>query len=200
MNGLKVVLGLGLLSLLLLACGGGGLTEPEATSTPRPLAGWDFEDVCRRGTMTQVPAYSPEPGSGKIHPIVIFERRDADSNSFSYESSNRDFPVPWVVEFEGDFTVIELVACVTRIEGDFVEACEYADDEDDEVFMLNVHNASYEVVVYSANQGEELGKTTLEAEADGCPMFHMFSETEEDSFEFLPNGKLQAYVEQFVEP
>ena len=106
-----------------------------------------------------------------------------------------------MVDYEGDATTVELVVCVTRAPGEFVESCEYEDEKDGSAFILNTHNASYDVRVFAATSGEEIANTTIEVEYGECPMFYMFSdEQEEDTFAYLDGAKLQSFLTQYVEP
>jgi hypothetical protein len=188
------------LSVALSACGGSG--EPDATATPRPLTIWDYEDVCRQGTISGAAAY--DGAAGQVHPLVLFERDSADETSYdSMTNTLLELPVPWVVEYDGDPTSVELVACITRVSEEFVETCEFGDEEEpDKVYYLNVHNASYEVKLIAATTGEEVASTTVDATYENCPMFHMFSddELEEDTYAYLEGGPLQAFLEEFVAP
>ena len=197
---------LALFALLLasLACAGTTSTDDSSSSetpTPRPLMGFDFEEVCRRGTVDEVPAYVAEPGSGKIHPVLVFENRFSEANSFSqiYPSTLK-FPVPWMVDSDGDFSTVEVVACLEKADTTFVQTCDYTDDDTGDEFLLDVYNATYDVHVYAAQSGEELGGTTLFAETDDCPMFHMFSNPKEDYFASVSMVELQEFLAPIVEP
>ncbi|MFZ6028367.1 MAG: hypothetical protein ACOYYS_11685 [Chloroflexota bacterium] len=183
--------------LVLAACGDSG---PKPTPTEARLTIWDFEKVCRQGVVGKAAAY--EPAAGNVHPIVLFERDSAGENSYSSMSNILlKLPEPWVVAYDGQPETVELVACITRVSEEFVETCEFEDDENEEkTYLLDVHNASYEVKVFAATTGEEVGSTTLEAAYEKCPMFHMFSEEKEETFAPLEGGDLQAFLEQYVAP
>lgn len=188
-----------LVSLLLAACGGGVLPveeTPEGTPTPRPLFSSDFEEVCRRGRVERAPAY---PDEGEIHPVMFF-RREPNSESF-YEMSTLELPVPWMADYERGYEEVELVVCMVATDSNFVEVCEYEDDESDDIFLLNMYDTTYEVTLYTAHSGEELDTMTLELTYDGdCPMFAFFSEEEEDQYMFPTAGDLEAFLEPYVEP
>lgn len=185
--------------LILAACGGS--SEPEATPTDGPLTVWEYENVCRQGTVNEATVYEVGAGSA-VHPILIFQRDSADTNSYdSVTNTILELPETWMVDYEGDATTVELVICVTRVPGEFVEACEYSDEDDDTVFVLNTHNASYDVKVFAATSGEEIASTKIEVAYEQCPMFHMFSdEQSEDTFAYLDGASLQSFLAQFVEP
>ncbi len=187
--------------IFLIACSGTGAqtSTPAATPTERPLMSFDFESVCRRGTVDKATAYEPAPG--RVHPVLVFKRDSPEDNSY-YEMSpsTLELPVPWMVDYGGDYTTVELVACLTRTGGDFVGTCDYKDDDSDEVYLLNVYNSTYEVKIYAARSGQEVGTATIDATIDDCPMFHMFSEEEEDYFAWPTDAALQAALQPYVEP
>lgn len=187
-----------LLSLIVTACGGS--SEPAATSTPRPLTVWDYEKVCRQGTISEASAY--DGAAGQTHPILLFERDSANETTYNSKTNTTlKLPEPWVVDYEGDATSVELVACITRVSEEFVDVCEFGDDDDpDKVYLLNVYDASYEVKLFAATTGEEVGSTTIDATYEQCPMFHMFSDDEEDTYAYLEGGDLQPFLEEFVAP
>jgi hypothetical protein len=184
------------------ACSGEGQADVDVEPTEAPLTIWEYERVCRQGTIERAASYDPA-GEG-VHPIVIFERAPDNTNSYN-ELSNitLNLPEPWVVDYEGDPTTVELVACIDQTDEEFVETCEYEDDEesgDDTVYKLNVYNASYEVTVYTATTGEELGSATIDSTYEECPMFHMFSDEEEDTHAPVRGGDLQPILAEYVEP
>ena len=185
------------LVFILAACGGG---KPEASPTDEPLTIWEYEKVCRQGTVEEATVY--EASAETVHPILIFQRDSADTNSYNSVSNTiLELPETWMVDYEGDATTVELVVCVTRAPGEFVESCEYEDEKDGSAFILNTHNASYDVRVFAATSGEEIANTTIEVEYGECPMFYMFSdEQEEDTFAYLDGAKLQSFLTQYVEP
>jgi hypothetical protein len=188
------------LSIGLTACGGSN--EPAGTPTPKPVSFWDYEDVCRQGTIAEAADYAGE--AGKVHPLVLYQRDNADETSYnSLGNTTLELPVPWVIEYDGDPTKIELVACITRVSETFVDICEFGDEEEpDKVYTLSVHDASYEVKLIAAKTGEEVANTTIDVAYEQCPMFHMFSddETEENSYAYLKGKHLQPFLEEFVAP
>ena len=188
-------------AIVFAACGGPKTPTPEPTR--RPVMSFDFEDVCREGSVARAAAYEPEPGSGDVHPVIVFRKDTEGSNSYhEIYPSTLEFPASWMVDTGGDYGVIEIVTCVERVEEEFVRTCDYEDDEDDEVYKLDIYNATYEVNVYTAQSGEALGNTTMNAIDEECPMMYFFSEGEskEDYFAPVPPADLQAYLEQFVKP
>jgi hypothetical protein len=192
---------LAVVSIFLLACGGTGAptSTPAPPPTDRPLMSFDFEPVCRRGTVKKATAYEPMPG--RVHPILVFKRDRLEDNSY-YEvpPTTLKLPVPWMVDYGSDYTKVELVACLTRTGGDFVSTCDYKDDDSEETFLLNVYNSTYEVKIYAARSGKEIGTATVEAIVDDCPMLYIFSEKEEDYFAWPASGTLESALRPYVEP
>lgn len=183
--------------LTIAACG--GPATPAPTPTERPLMAFDFEPVCRRGTVEDATAYEPTPG--QVHPVLVFKRDTTEDNTY-YEMtpSLLELPVPWMVEYGSDYTRVELVACLTRTGGDLVGVCDYEGDEGEETYLLNTYNSTYEVMLYAAQSGQPVGTMTIEATVDDCPMFHMFSDPEEDYYALPPSGILQSALQPYVEP
>lgn len=133
----------------------------------------DFEDACQGAATKKGVAYSDAAGT---HPVVVFDR---DSASETYYQTSYILPEAWEATYENP-ELTELVACVTTIPGDFVEACEY--DIEGVAYTLNNNGASYEVELYEAMSGELVDSTTLEVPTEECPMFWFFYETTEEYY------------------
>lgn len=195
-----VRLGASALCLLLLAgCGSG---EASAPPTPLPLSVFGYEAVCRQGTIGEAAAYAP--GAGSVSPIVLFERSGTDENSYSF-SGNISFklPEPWMVNYDGDPTKVQLVGCITRTAATFVEKCEFQDDDNaSKTYTLNTHDATYEVKLFEAQSGKEVATGSIAAAYGDCPTMSMFSddETEKDGFATLNGADLQAFLTEHVAP
>jgi hypothetical protein len=186
--------------ILLSGCGTSAPVEPASTPTELPLTVWEFEKVCRQGRIAEATPYSR--AQKRYHPLIMFQREGTETNSY-YEMSNIlvKLPEPWIVDYLGDATTIELVVCITRTSESFVKTCEFEDDEvPGKVRLLDLYDASYEVRVITATGAEELGKTILDARDDVCPMFHMFSEEKEDTFAYVPGGALQEFLTEYAQP
>jgi hypothetical protein len=189
-----------LITTLLAGCGSSTPAEPAAPPTEMPLTVWEFEKVCRQGKIAEATPYSR--AQKRYHPLIMFQREGTETNSY-YEMSNTivKLPEPWIVDYLGDATSIELVVCITRISDTFVKTCEFKDDEEPgKIWLLDLYDAIYEVRVITATGAEELGKTVLDAQDDVCPMFHMFSEEKDDDFAYVPGGALQAFLTEFAQP
>jgi hypothetical protein len=186
------------LLLAVVACG--GEATPTAEPTERPLMSFDFEDVCRRGTVEKAPVYEPEAGAGKIHPLVAFKRTPDNDSFYHMSPSSLELPIPWMVDSGEDHGTVELVVCLDGIDSSLADDCGYEDDESDDEYILHIYNTTYQVTVYEAKTGKEVGSTTVEAAFDECPMFHMFSDREEVSYAYPPVGPLEDFLQQYVEP
>jgi hypothetical protein len=137
----------------------------------------DFDRVCT----TQVgfsDASGYEPVAGAVHPVVLFE----DYRGGNLVESSRTLPEGWKVEQDTDFEdnaelgAAELVACSTRVsERPTGTMCDFEDEG--ETVTLELVDASYELVVYEANTGEEVQRSTLEGSQGGeCPFIATFQE------------------------
>lgn len=188
-----------LIGLTLIGCGSG---QPEATPTPLPLSVFGYEAVCRQGTIAEAAAYAPSAGS--VSPLVLFDRTGTDQNSYNF-SGNILFklPEPWMVNYDGDPTKVQLVGCITRTAATPVDKCEFQDDEDSsKIYTLNTFDATYEVKLFEAQTGKEVAATSIDAAYGECPTMSMFSDddTEEDGFASLNGADLQAFLKEHVEP
>jgi hypothetical protein len=189
--------------LISVACNTGATpaeTTPTAEPTERPLSSYDFEDVCRRGTVERAPVYNPEVETGAIHPIVIFKRNSADDSYSSMLPSTLELPVPWTVDIGDDHGAVELVVCLTGIDSSLADECSYEDDESDDEYILNIYDTTYEVKIYTAHTGEEIASTTVKAQYETCPMIHLFSEKVEDAYASPPSASLEEFLQPYVEP
>jgi hypothetical protein len=162
-----------------------------------------FEKACNQEAVAEAAAY--DATSGKPHPIVVLERENPEAgysvavNIWLGEESGA------VVDAEDDPANVELVACITRISEEFVEACEYEDTEDaSKTYTLNLYSASYEVKVFAAASGEALGSTTLDAttDADSCPSSYTFTEGYDTdvSYATAPYTETKEFLESYIQP
>lgn len=179
------------LAVLSGACGGGGgdddvesgattTTEGEASETSTSLPGsdgklpafsQDFDRVCTTQTgYSGAKAYEPGPGP---HTMMLFEDYRGEGD---YISSSNDFPEGWTIKEDSNFednselAGIELIACSDRVkEAPTGKKCEFGKDGEEKA-TLELVNATYEVKVYSATTGKQVGETaTIEATEDECP-------------------------------
>lgn len=196
-----VCVGMSAMCLLALAgCGGGAASL--ATPTPLPLSVFSYESVCRQGPIGEAATYTS--GVDGPNPIVLFARDGTDSNTYSF-SGNISFklPEPWVVNYDGDATRVQLVGCITRTAATPVDTCESKDEDDaNKVYTLNTHDATYEVKLYEAKTGKEVATTSIDAAYGDCPMMSLFSddETQKDGFAALNGADLQAFLTEYVAP
>ncbi len=174
---------------------------PVPTPTERPLFGYDFEAVCRRGVVEKAAPYDAE--NGEIHPVLVFQRQPDRDGYSEISPTTLKLPVPWMVEHGEDYSVVELVACLTAVDATFVKTCDYESRDTGDTILLHLHNTTYEAVLYAAQTGEVIATSVIEAESDVCPLFTMtFSEKkdEEPRYAYPSTGDLQTFLEPFVEP
>lgn len=183
----------------LVGCGSSGTSEPP---TPLPLTVFAYETVCRQGTISEAAAYAPSAGA--VSPLVLFDRGGPDENDYNF-SGNLSFnlPEPWVVNYDGDPTKVQLVGCITRITTTPVDTCDFQDEDNaSKTYLLNTFDATYEVKLYEAQTGKEVATAALDAVYGDCPTMSMFSEdeTEKDGFAALNGADLQAFLAEYVAP
>lgn len=134
---------------------------------------YDLEQACNGIPVAGATAY--DPSTSGIHPLLVFYRESA-TDSFVERSSHT--PEAWEVPWQ-EAEKIELVACFTVKDRSLAQVCEFEDDEDNEVYTLEVHNTVYEAAIYEAQTGKLLETQTFDAKAsDTCPILHMFSDGE----------------------
>ena len=141
----------------------------------------DFDRVCE--TQVGFPGATPVSETGP-HPVVLFEETD----SGILITSSADLPAGWAVEEDTDFednselAAAELIACSvvgsTEANG---TSCDLEGD-DGETVTLDLVDVTYELTVYEATTGEEVGSETLEAASTDCP-----------SFVFVDEGQTEYY-------
>jgi hypothetical protein len=162
-----------------------------------------FEQVCHQKGADKATAY--DAAAGKIHPIVMYERSSDNAETYSLVSIPL-LPSDWAVfGEENDPASVELVTCITRISEEYAGSCEFEDETDASItYNLEMYETSYDVKVFAATTGEELGSTTLDVEFiddEWCPDSYTFPESGTDSYYAMAQGEaLQEYLGQFVRP
>ena len=156
----------------------------------------DFAQVCNGIALSSAKGYESTPG--EIHHLYVFDR-DNDSESFS--KSYRELPDGWEMEWE-ESQETQLVACLTVIEETLAETCEFEPDgEETDVYVLETYSTTYDVAIYAAQSGEQLGNTTFELQSEECPVFHMFTEGElTDTSSADYSQALLEFVKPYVQP
>lgn len=153
-------------------------TEPlesatDVETTVDSVTTYDLEQACNGIPVAGATAYDPSVSG--IHPLLVFYRESA-TDSFVERSSYT--PEAWEVPWQ-EAEKIELVACLTVTDRSLAQVCEFEDDEDNEVYKLEVHNTVYEAALYEAQTGKLVETQSFDAKAsDTCPMLHMFSDGE----------------------
>lgn len=164
-------------------------TMPMKTPTAEEiLSRDDYEVVCRGEAIEEAPAYEPEEGSGKTHPAIAF--------LFYPDSENvRPFTL------SDNFSNIEIVACLNRINERLRDKCYYTMSDTGERHVVYRYDATYKMQVYEAQSGKKLGESVIEKIYTGkcLPEFSTFSlKTEHywyaDPSEIDIEANLQIYI------
>ena len=168
--------------------GGGGDDAP----TTELFSESDFAPVCRG---TGVAAASEFAAGAGLHPVAVLAGADPD-----YGFSAAQLPDGWKAQFP-ELGTVELVACMNRTSATPVELCEGYED-DGVSWSVQTHDSTYEVTLRSATTAEIIDEITLDAPADGCPIFSSFSEGSPDpvlDYE-TPSAELEVFLKPHVQP
>jgi hypothetical protein len=138
-------------SLLLTACGG----EPNAIpEDPAELNSHHFSQVCQDTVIPIAAAYDADRSD--IHPILFYNNFFNDDSYNLIFDSEMDLDGDWTIAVDGDYSVIELVGCVSRVDAELFDTCEYEFDDSNDVGILEMYDATYELRVIVARTGELL--------------------------------------------
>ena len=194
-----------ILSVLLgIAACDEGTAGYEPPSDPADLKGFHLSEMCK-GTVIEVAA-EYNASSNDLHPIVLFEQNSFNGDVYDLMfPSQTDLPEAWTVAIDGDYSVVELVGCLARVETTLVDTCGgYELDETDDEGTVEIYDATYELTIYLPKTGEVVGTETIETFQDECPSFVMFSTgSGEDLVEERygrPDDELVNLVESYVNP
>ena len=189
--------------LVAAACGDGG-SGIEPPDDPAELKSFHLAEVCN-GTVIDVAAEYNASGND-LHPIAVFQQNSFDGDIYdSMFPSQTNLPEEWTVAIDGDYSVVELVGCLARVETTLVETCEgYELDEADDEGTVELYDALYELTIYAPKTGEVVGTETIETFMDECPSFVMFStgpgEDLVEEYYGRPEDELPNLVESYVNP
>ncbi|MEQ4204970.1 hypothetical protein [Actinopolymorpha sp. B9G3] len=176
-----------LLAVLVVVAGGVGYAVWSWSAKPRPLDGLPdtstvAEACAERGYF---PAAAPHDGSGPAPVRIAIRKEKEGAYGGEYESLLiRPVPgqrVPATLNPTRNETA-ELIACLDQTGvGEQVETCRF-DSASDEIPM---YEATYDVTVYEARTGEQVGRTALaDAEQALCP-----------AMLFVGDGETKLYTE-----
>lgn len=181
-----------------------GSSGTEPPSDPAELKSYHLAETCT-GTVIDVAAEYEASSSGP-HPIVLYSQNSFDGDVYDLMfPSQTNLPEDWTVAIDGDYSVVELVGCLARVETTLVETCEgYELDDSNKDGTVEIYDAVYELTIYSPKTGEVVGTETIETFMDECPSFVMFSTgAGEDLVEERygnPDDELVNLVESYVNP
>ena len=71
------------------------------------------------------------------------------------------------------------VGCISCTETALLEVGEYAFDDSNDVGVLEIYDATYELRIIAPQTGELIGTETIETYMDECLSFTLFSDTDE---------------------
>ncbi|MEM7143118.1 MAG: hypothetical protein AAF548_19000 [Actinomycetota bacterium] len=125
-----------------------------------------FDIVCNGAGVSAAAGYTAGDGV----PAMVVMQGEAPS----FNPASTLVPDEWQTPFDALETT-ELVVCVDRTASSAVEVCTGYEDEGLS-WEVETFNATYDVTVRDAVTAEVLQATTLEAQADGCPMFSFYTE------------------------
>jgi hypothetical protein len=139
-----------------------------------PKFSTEFDRVCK--TQVGFPgatAYEKAPGT---HPVMFFEEFRGES----YVSTSRSLPEGWAIkedtdyEDNGELAAVQLVACSDRVKTTPTgNTCDF--DDDGKKVSLELVDSTWELKVYEATTGKQVGDTaTLEAKSGDCPYIAAF--------------------------
>lgn len=191
------------ITLALGACGGGdsddsssGDSESSADSSTETtvsdiLFSSDFEQVCR-GIAQE--GGSTVGTSGGTSPLLVFTGVDPE-----YSQAFGVVPDEWEPEF-GDEATIEMVLCLDRTAETESELCEGYEDDGIE-WAVQTFDATYEVTLRAATTAEVIASTSIDAAADGCPMFSSYSQGDPSPVPNYarPDDAIQAFAVEHVQ-
>lgn len=149
-----------------------------------------FDIVCNGAGVAAASGYTAGDGV----PAMVVLRGEAPS----FDPASTLVPDEWQTPFDALETT-ELVVCVDRTSSSSVEVCTGYEDEG-LTWEVETYNASYDVTVRDAVTAEVLESTSLEAAADGCPMFSLYTEGDPSPVPDYadPNDALEAFLAPLV--
>jgi len=165
--------------------------EEQSGDGEVPQFSSDFNRLCTTQVGFEGAAeYTEGPGP---HPAIIFEDVDGEE---TYIESSGEFPEGWVIEQDSNFednsdlAPTELIVCAahasTTPNG---TDCEL--DNDGEAVSLELVDVTYELTVYSAKTGEQVGEPVqVEAASTDCPFVVAYEEGDTQYFNRLADDDL----------
>jgi len=174
----------------------------DAAAGELPDFAQDFDRVCS-SQVGFAGASAYEASGASPHPVVVFVEDGVDKGR--YITSGATLPEGWQVvddsnfEDNTDLQVAQLVACANRASTTpNGTTCDF--DNDGETLTLNLVDASYDLVVYEAVTGTEVGRTTVEAATTDCPFTVFVKEGQKDYVNTPTADALTGALKPFVAP
>lgn len=175
----------------------------EATEAAAELPGFmsDFDRVCNTqvGYTGATSFVAAAPG---VAPIVLLEEYQDGGD---YIESARQLPAGWTVEQDSNYEdnselkAIQLVGCLEQLTATpNGTMCEF--DSEGTKVNLELVDGTFELRVYAATTGEQVGAVPLEAKGTECPMFATFREGDTTYFNTIDDDQVINAIKTFVEP
>jgi hypothetical protein len=169
--------------LLVGACGGGD-DDPAAdaggdSTTLSPTSQHfdsDLTQVCRGTGVDWAKPY--DPATTGPHKVVVFQGPD-ETDLTSVMTGNAEWDVLFDAATDA-YAEVELVACAVRTSDELAQTCTGYENDDgtDSGNTVEYHSVTYGVTLRDATTADVIDETTIEAEADVCPMLVYFDEGE----------------------
>jgi hypothetical protein len=208
---------LALTALMIAACGGGaeeisvvpvdasdeqtgadagesGETDGSDLDLPASVVG--FDRVCATGIgFGDAAEYASEnPGP---HPVAPFQRSDPDD---PFATDIRSLPSGWSVDPAAGVAAVELVSCVDVAERRPTGIVCDLEGDDGSTSSLELVDMTFSLTVHSANSGEVIGETTLEAVDETCPSFTFVDDGQTEYVNLLTENQIVNALKPFVSP
>jgi hypothetical protein len=153
-------------------------TEGGSTTPPEAVQHFDSDlaQVCRGTGVDWATPY--DPARTGPHKVVVFQG-PVETDMTALSTGNAEWDVLFD-EASDAYAAVELVACAVRTADELTQTCTgYTDDDGtDSGKTVEYHSATYTVTLRDATTAAVIDETTIEAEADVCPMLVYFDEGE----------------------
>jgi len=171
---------------------------PEPTTLPQPtqvkptptLSKQAFEVVCFDGKVEDAPEYTPDIGTKEPHSAIAFYIRPGENNA---SGSGRVFP--------DEYEEIEIVACLKRINERLQISCDYK--ASGKIFSQKHYHATYEMSVFEAHTGAQLGKHIVEAKSNwkcSTALQWVLSTEDTKSYAKPSDSELETLLQPYINP
>jgi hypothetical protein len=187
------------------AASGGSAATSSGSEVPAgelPDFSQDFDRLCTSQVGYRGAAAYDQGGAGP-HPVIVFTEDGFEDDSFI--ESSPTLPDGWLVQQDSNFednsdlAVTQLVACADRTSTTpNGTSCDF--DNDGEKLSLTLVDATYDLIVYNASTGAEVGRSKVDASTTDCPFFVFVDEGQTDYVNRPTDDDLTSALKPFVAP